>query len=121
IAYQRINPITAPVATSDTRLVAKYGYTMNSSPAANSGHRSCFLPYTNSTNPMPFGMSDTNSHVGSRDILWNWAASPQIVYRDRDVARSVFFRRPGPSYRYFRSIESGLAAATTAASASIDG
>src|SRR6516165_8570181 len=64
-----MNPMTAPVATNDTRLVAKYGYPMNSSPAANSGHRSCFLPYTNSTNPMPLGMSDMNSHVGSRDMV----------------------------------------------------
>ena len=47
--------MTAPVATNDTRLVAKYGYTMSSSPAAICGHRSCFLPYTNRTNPMPLG------------------------------------------------------------------
>jgi hypothetical protein len=25
------------------------------------------LPYTNRTNPTPPGMSETNSHVGSRD------------------------------------------------------
>src|SRR5262245_59036184 len=67
IAYQSMNPMTAPVATNDTRLVAKYGYTMSSSPAAICGHRSCFLPYTNRTYPTPPGMSETNSHVGSRD------------------------------------------------------
>jgi hypothetical protein len=43
----------------------KYGYTINSSPAARCGHRPCFFPYTKSTNPIPLGMSDTNSHVGS--------------------------------------------------------
>src|SRR5262249_9617753 len=67
IAYQSMNPMTAPVATNDSRLVAKYGYSISSSPAAICGHRSCFLPYTNRTNPTPLGMSETNNHVGSRD------------------------------------------------------
>ena len=39
--------MTAPTQTSQVTLVAKYGYTMNSSPAASCGHRSCFLAYTN--------------------------------------------------------------------------
>src|SRR5262249_20001152 len=34
IAYQRMSPMTVPVATNDGRLVAKYGYTISSSPAA---------------------------------------------------------------------------------------
>src|SRR5262245_11705139 len=68
IAYHSMNPMTAPVATNDTRLVAKYGYTMSSSPAAICGHRSCFLPYMNRANPTQLGMSETNSHAGSRDI-----------------------------------------------------
>src|SRR5262249_23221380 len=67
IAFQSMNPMTAPVATNDTRLVAKYGYTMSSSPATICGHRPCFLPYTNRTNPTPPGMSEANSHVGSKD------------------------------------------------------
>src|SRR5436190_9822356 len=66
IAYQRTNPMTAPTAHIDTRLVVKYGYTMNSSPAINCGHRCCFLPYTNSTKPIPPGNSETNNHAGSR-------------------------------------------------------
>ena len=69
IAYQRMNPMTRPVATRETRLVAKYGYTMNTSPAASCGQRSCLFPYTNSTNPMPPRMSDKNSRVGSRDMV----------------------------------------------------
>ena len=61
--------MTTPMAISDTRLVAKYGYAMNISPAANCGQRCCFLPYTNSTNPIPAVMSDKNSHAGSRDMM----------------------------------------------------
>ena len=38
---------------------------MSSSPATICGHRSCFFPYTNRTNPTPLGMNDTNSHVES--------------------------------------------------------
>ena len=58
-----------PVARSDITVVAKYGYTMNSRPAAKCGHRCCFLPYVNSTNPMPLGMSDNISHVRSIVML----------------------------------------------------
>ena len=60
-----MNPMALPAATSDITVVAKYGYTMNKTPAARCGHRCCFLPYVNSTNPSPLGMRDNISHVGS--------------------------------------------------------
>jgi hypothetical protein len=39
---------------------------VNATPPATSGQRCCFFPYTNSTKPMPLGMSDKNSQVGSK-------------------------------------------------------
>ena len=60
-----MNPTAPPTTASDITVVAKYGYTIKITPAANCGHRCCFLPYVNSTNPMPLGMSDNISHVGS--------------------------------------------------------
>lgn len=70
--------MAAPVAVSDTRPGVKYGYTINSSPAARCGHRCCFFPYTNSTNPTPPGISETNSHVGSK-VMNEGARSPSHI------------------------------------------
>src|SRR5215510_3883203 len=120
IAYQSMNPMTAPVTTNDTRLVAKYGYTMNASPAATCGHRSCFLPYTNSTNPTPPGMSETKSHVGSRDMVVELRrrhrkSSIEIV--TLPVLRSSHDTDPRTD---ISARSSALEAATTTASASIE-
>ena len=60
--------MAAPVAISEARPGVKYGYAINRSPATKCGYRLCFFPYTNSTNPIRPGMSDTNSHVGSNDM-----------------------------------------------------
>jgi hypothetical protein len=88
IAYQSMNPMTAPVAATDTRLVAQYGYTRSASPATICGHRPCFLPYTNRTNPTPPGMSETNSHVGSRDT------AVELGRRHRTSAIEIINGRP---------------------------
>ena len=65
-AYQSADPISTPTPMSMLIVVVTYGYTDNAAPATMCGQRPCFLPYTNSTKPIPLGMSDRNSHVGSR-------------------------------------------------------
>src|SRR3954465_7268363 len=42
---------------------------MSASPPAICGHGASFLPYTNSTKPIPLGIRLKNSHVGSSDML----------------------------------------------------
>jgi hypothetical protein len=62
--------MAAPVAISDRRLGVKYGYTVNNTPATMWGHRCCFFPYTKSTNPMPPGINETRSQVGSNKAFY---------------------------------------------------
>src|SRR5262249_28747902 len=61
--------IAAPIARFSTSVVTKYGYTISARPPASCGHRSCFLPYTNRTNPIPLVTSERNSSPGSSDMI----------------------------------------------------
>ncbi len=81
--------MTTPMASSDATLVAKYGYAMKVSPAANCGQRCCFFPYTNRTNPTPPMMSDKNSHAGSRDMM----QEPNQRYRTSSIGKPCRWSR----------------------------
>ena len=70
--------MVAPMATSDTMPVVKYGYTMNSNPAAKCGHRCCFFPYTNSTNPMPPGINERNSQVAADRVRGSYNSRGEV-------------------------------------------
>ena len=96
--------MTKAIATSETRSVVKYGYAINVSPATNCGQRCCFRPYTNSTNPIPAGMSDRNSHVGSRNTMSVSARKDPYAFGTK--ARN----RRGLSTRIFRIVSSGTPA-----------
>ena len=63
IAYQSAVQMSAPMPASEVTVGVKYGYSINARPATSCGGRACFLPYTNSTNPMPPGINERNSQV----------------------------------------------------------
>ena len=89
-ASHSATPSATPTSVSAATLVAKYGYTMNARPAARCGHRSCFLPYTNSTNPTPPGMSERKSQVGSKDTHIHYQSGDG---RDPEVADAYLAKR----------------------------